>query len=66
MRRTYKYKVKLKKKIKEKAEEQLGLACSLYNAYIEQRHTAWQRCGQSVSGIDQMNELPEMKKTDIL
>lgn len=34
----------------------------LYNALLEQRIDAYQRCGVSLNYYDQANELPELKK----
>ena len=62
MRKTYKFKAKLSKKTEQNAVVWLGLNQKLYNLALEQRITAYKRCGVSLSTYDQNNELPEFKK----
>ena len=62
MRKTYKFKAKLSKKAEQNAVVWLGLNQKLYNLALEQRITAYKRCGVSLSTFSQSNELPELKK----
>src|SRR5476649_1647397 len=39
----------------------IGLHCELYNAAIEERISAYQKHGKSISYYDQQNMLPEIK-----
>jgi putative transposase len=34
---------------------------TLYNVALEQRTTAWERCGVSLNSYQQANELPDLK-----
>lgn len=65
MRKAYKYKVKLDRKTKQAAENQLSLLCDLYNCCLEHRKTLYKDHKISVSA-DQMKELPEIKQTEEL
>ena len=62
MRKTYKFKAKLSKTAEQNAVVWLGLCQNLYNLALEQRITAYKRCGISLSTFSQSNELPEFKK----
>jgi putative transposase len=41
--------------------EWLGLHCELYNAALQERRDAWERCGVSLGYVPQANQLPEIK-----
>ena len=62
MRKTFKYKAKLSKTAVQNALIWLRYCQKLYNIALEQRITAYKRCGVSLSTYDQNNELPELKK----
>ena len=62
MRKTFKYKAKLSKTTEQNAFNWLGYCQKLYNLALEQRITAYKRCGVSLSTYDQHSELPEFKK----
>lgn len=62
MRKTFKFKAKLSKTTEQNAIQWLGLCQKLYNLALEQRITAYRRCGVSLSTYSQSNELPEFKK----
>lgn len=62
MRKTFKYKAKLSKTAEQNAVNWLRYCQNLYNLALEQRITAYKRCGVSLSTYDQNNELPEFKK----
>ncbi len=61
MRKTFKYKAKLSKTAEKNAVIWLGLNQKLYNLALEQRITAYKRCGVSLSAYDQHGELPDFK-----
>ena len=61
MRKTYKFKARLSKSAEENAVVWLGLNQKLYNIALEQRTTAYKRCGVSLSTYDQSKELPDLK-----
>lgn len=61
-RKTFKYKAKLSKTAEQNALQWLSYCQKLYNLALEQRITAYKRCGVSLSTYDQNNELPELKK----
>ena len=62
MRKTFKFKAKLSKTTEQNAIQWLGLCQKLYNLALEQRITAYKRCGVSLSTYSQSNELPELKE----
>lgn len=41
--------------------EWLDVHCELYNAAIQERKDAYQRCGRSLNYVQQVNQLPEIK-----
>lgn len=57
----FKYKVKASKTTLAQAEQWLWRCQQLYNAALEQRITAYKRCGITLTRFDQNNELPELK-----
>ena len=61
MRKTYKFKAKLSKTTEQNALVWLGFCQKLYNLALEQRITAYKRCGVSLSTYTQNNELPDLK-----
>jgi len=62
MRKTFKYRIKANKKTISKAEEILKLCRILYNLCLEQRKFVWEDYHKSISGYDQVYELPSLKK----
>lgn len=45
----------------ERLEAWVRLHCELYNAALEERIDAYQKCGKSINYFDQQNVLPEIK-----
>ncbi len=62
MRRAFKYKAAVNQKTEKNAQDWLGLCQRLYNAALEQRIDAFQRCGKTVSEFDQAKELKVLKQ----
>jgi putative transposase len=61
LRKTFKYKL-IPTPVQEwELERVLRLCCTLYNAALEQRITAWQQCHVSVSRYDQEAELKAIR-----
>ena len=62
VRKTYKY------KLKPTPEQERALVFVLrrcrerYNAALQERRDAWQKCGVSVTVADQSAQLPDIKK----
>jgi putative transposase len=61
IRKTYKDKLKPTSEQEWLLEHTLMLCCHVYNAAIEERREAWQKCGISVTDYQQKAELPEIK-----
>src|SRR5258707_1185272 len=61
LRKTFKYKLKPTPDQERQLERVLMLCCSLCNAALEQRKTAYERCGVSLSRYSQEAELKEMR-----
>ncbi len=62
MRRAFKYKATVNQETEKSARDWLGLCQRLYNAALEQRIDAYQRCGKTVSEYDQAKELKILKQ----
>ncbi len=58
--RTYRYRIYPTRKQRLALEAQLGFACDLYNAALEQRRYAW-RAGQLVGYVSQCRELTALR-----
>jgi len=63
MRKTFKYRLLGSKTTFANAERWLDLCRNLYNAGLEQRIIAYKSNKVSISGYEQMNELPELRTT---
>src|SRR5882724_9332467 len=61
MRKTYKYRLYPTAAQSEACEQQLGKACRLYNAALQERRDAYQRGGLSLNYYDQANQLKDMR-----
>jgi putative transposase len=61
LRKTYKYKLKATPEQKRELERVLWLCRRLYNAALEQRQTAYERCGLSLSRYSQEAELKDIR-----
>lgn len=61
IRKAFQYNAIVSKTTAEHAEQVLWRCRQLYNAAVEQRITAYKRCGVSLSTYSQSNELPELK-----
>ena len=62
--RTFQYRIYPTKAQEAELERRLGLLCDIYNACLEQRRTAWARCGKQVSRYEQQRELTELRAED--
>ena len=62
MRKSFKYYIKANKGTVKKANQTLELCRILYNLCLEQRQFAWKNYHKSISGYDQVYELPSLKK----
>jgi len=60
-RKTFKYKLKLASEQERMLDRTLMLCRHVYNAAIEERREAWQKCGVSVNYYQQKAELPPIK-----
>src|SRR5229473_4808353 len=61
LRRTYRYRIYPTVSQRIALEAQLGFACQLYNAALEQRRYAWRGRHHSVSLYEQLRELTEVR-----
>ncbi len=61
MRKTYKYRLYPSAAQATALEAQLGEACRLYNAALQERRHAYQRCGISLTYYDQANQLKAIR-----
>jgi putative transposase len=61
VRKTFKYKLKPTSDQERALERVLLLCCRLYNTALEQRQTAYERCGISLSCYDQEAELKAIR-----
>ena len=62
IRKTFKYKVKPAPEQERMFEHTLMLCRHVYNAAVEERREAWQKCGVSVNYYQQKAELPGIKE----
>jgi len=63
MRKTYKYRLFPTDAQAQALDAQLGEACRLYNAALQERRDAYQRSGRSLNYYDQANQLKEIRNT---
>jgi putative transposase len=61
LRRAYKYKLKPTSAQERQLEEVLWRCRTLYNTALEERITAYRRCGVTLTAYEQQAELPELK-----
>ncbi len=61
VRKTFKYKLKPTPQQERELERVLELCCTFYNAALEQRKTAFERCGVSLSRYSQEAELKDIR-----
>jgi putative transposase len=64
MRKSYKYRLYPTGNQAQALEHQLGEACRLYNAALQERRDAYQYAGISLSYYDQANQLKEIRAED--
>lgn len=64
MNRSYRYRIYPTRRQVEALEAQLGFACDLYNAALEQRREWWKR-GRRVSQYEQGHQLVEVRHSDL-
>src|SRR5215467_10309232 len=62
VRKTYKYKLKPTSEQERAMAFVLRRCCELYNAALQERRDAWQKCGVSVSVAQQSAQLPDIKE----
>jgi putative transposase len=62
IRKTYKYKLKPTSEQKQRMAFVLRRCCELYNAALQERKEAWQKCGVSVTVAQQSTQLPAIKE----
>src|SRR5262249_42151971 len=60
-RKTYKYRLKPTPDQERTLERTLMLCRHVYNAAVEERREAWQKCGVSINYFQQKAELPDIK-----
>jgi putative transposase len=65
VRRTYRYRIDPTLRQRLALEAQLGFACQLFNAALEQRRYAWRGRHRSVSLYEQFRELTEVRAASI-
>ncbi len=61
LQRTYRYRLYPTARQRLALEAQLGFACDLYNAALEQRRDAWRRQHRPVSYVAQCRDLTELR-----
>jgi putative transposase len=61
LRKAYKYKLKPTSEQEQELERVLSLCRHLYNAGLEERITAYRRCGATLTCSQQQAELPDLK-----
>src|SRR5688572_11069432 len=66
MRRTFKFRVYPSRVQSEALEAQLGEACRLYNAALQERRDAWKMQHTSISYYDQADQLKAIRADDSL
>jgi putative transposase len=66
VRRVYSFRLYPTRREREAIDRQLGAACELYNAALEQRRWAWRDCGQSIGYGDQSAELRELRAAGLV
>ncbi len=62
VRKTYKYKLKPTPEQEQAMAFVVRRCRELYNAALEERRDAWQKCGVSVTEAQQSAQLPEVKE----
>ena len=66
LRRTYRYRLYPTAAQVEALERQLGEACDLYNAGLQQRREAWREHGESVGFFQQSAEVKDLRSASLL
>src|SRR3989442_4034818 len=61
LRRTYRYRIYPTVRLRLALEAQLGFACQLYNAALEQRRYSWRGRHRSVTLYEQFRELTAVR-----
>src|SRR5262245_25588117 len=62
MRKTFKYQLKPTSEQEQAMEFVVRRCCELYNAALEERRDAWQKCGVIVTIAGQSAQLPDIKE----
>lgn len=62
MKKVFQYKAKINKTTEANAVRWLDLCCDLYNTCLEQRIDIWKRYKKHTHWVNQVNELPNLKK----
>jgi len=64
MRLSYKYRLYPNKEQRQALDRMLEIHRQLYNAALQERREAWQKCQVSIRYYDQANQLKELRKFD--
>jgi putative transposase len=62
VRKTFNYKLSPTAEQKGALECVLRRCCELYNAGLQERRDAWQKCGVSITVTSQSAQLPDIKQ----
>src|SRR5712691_5426586 len=65
LRRTFRYRICPTVRQRLAIEAQLGFACQIYNAALEQRRYAWRGRNRSVSLYEQFRELTDVRAANM-
>ncbi len=65
LRRTYRYRIYPTVRQRLALEAQLGFACQLYNAALEERRYAWRGRHRSISLYEQFRELTDVRAANM-
>ena len=62
MRKAYEFRAYPTRKQANLLHQELAAARGLYNAALDQRRTAWKRCGRSLTYLDQAADLKDLRQ----
>ena len=62
VRKTFLYEARVSRKTAENAAGWLEICRTLYNVALDQRRSVYRQFKQTITCIDQCNELPDLKK----
>ena len=64
MIRSYRFRLQMTGRIGRSFEGAMGASNAIYNAAVEERISAWQKAGKSITKFDQMKSLTEIRSED--